>query len=106
MSYYTQHVFFFTYQSDAGRDCCNNYGASELLAYAKDRLRELPLAEGQRVRVQKAGCLERCDFGPVLVIYPEAVWYTFIDCEDVDEILSEHVLNGRIVERLRIADHA
>ena len=47
-------------------------------------------------------CLDRCDEGPVLVVYPEAVWYTYVDREDIDEILSEHIENGRIVERLRI----
>jgi (2Fe-2S) ferredoxin len=54
------------------------------------------------VRINQAGCLDRCDEGPVLVIYPEAVWYTYVDREDIDEIVSEHLQNGRIVERLKV----
>ena len=55
-----------------------------------------------QVRINKAGCLDRCDQGPVMVIYPEAVWYTYVDKEDVEEIIQEHLVNGRIVERLKI----
>ena len=49
-----------------------------------------------------AGCLDRCDEGPVMVVYPEEVWYTYVDKEDVDEIIREHIQGGRPVERLRI----
>jgi len=54
------------------------------------------------VRINTAGCLDRCQEGPVLVVYPEGVWYTYIDQSDVDEIIKEHLVNGHIVERLRI----
>lgn len=70
--------------------------------YAKDRIKALKLSGPGKVRINIAGCLDRCDQGPVIVIYPEAVWYTYVDKEDVDEIISEHLQNGRIVERLRI----
>ena len=53
-----------------------------------------------RVRVNKAGCLDRCELGPVLVIYPEGVWYHYKTKEDVDEIVETHLVNGNIVERL------
>jgi (2Fe-2S) ferredoxin len=46
--------------------------------------------------------MDRCELGPVMVIYPEAVWYTYVDQEDIDEIIQEHLQNGRVVERLRI----
>lgn len=59
-----------------------------------------------KVRFQKAGCLERCGEGPVLVVYPEAVWYTYVDKTDIDEIIDEHLVNGRVVERLKLSDHA
>ena len=55
-----------------------------------------------KVRINNAGCLDRCDEGPVLVVYPEGVWYTYVDKEDIDEIVTEHLQNGRIVERLKI----
>ncbi len=106
MSYYQHHVFFCTNQRDPGKDCCNNRGASELLDYAKDRIAALGLKGAGKVRVQKAGCLDRCDFGPVLVVYPDETWYTFIDRDDIDEIIHEHLLNGRVVERLKLPDHA
>ena len=54
------------------------------------------------MRINKAGCLDRCDEGPVLVVYPDNVWYSFVDKADIDEIISEHLQNGRIVERLKI----
>jgi len=70
--------------------------------YAKQRVKALQLSGPGRVRINQAGCLDRCDLGPVLVVYPEAVWYTYVDREDIDEIISEHLQQGRIVERLRI----
>lgn len=70
------------------------------------KVKALGLLDSGRVRVQKAGCFDRCEQGPLLVVYPEAVWYTFVDEEDIDEILTEHLQHGRIVERLRVADHA
>ena len=70
--------------------------------YAKARVKALKLSGAGKVRINNAGCLDRCDEGPVMVVYPEGVWYTYIDREDIDEIISEHIENGRIVERLRI----
>jgi len=52
--------------------------------------------------VNQAGCLDRCEEGPVLVVYPEATWYTYVDQADIDEIIEEHLVHGRVVERLRI----
>ena len=54
------------------------------------------------VRVNQAGCLDRCAGGPVLVVYPEAVWYTYVDKQDIDEIISSHLQQGKVVERLQI----
>jgi len=70
--------------------------------YAKGRVKELGLSGPGKVRVNQAGCLDRCDEGPCVVVYPEAVWYTYVDRSDIDEIIEEHVKNGRIVERLRM----
>ena len=53
-----------------------------------------------KVRVNKAGCLDRCAGGPIAVVYPEAVWYTYVDKSDIDEIVTSHLANGQIVERL------
>jgi (2Fe-2S) ferredoxin len=102
MSYYDKHVFFCCNQREPGARCCNNHGSSTMREYAKDRIKALKLNGPGKVRVNQAGCLDRCELGPVIVIYPEAVWYTYVDRQDIDEIISEHLQNGRIVERLRV----
>ncbi|MDB5866035.1 MAG: putative ferredoxin 2fe-2s protein [Betaproteobacteria bacterium] len=102
MTYYQRHVFFCCNKRENGARCCADNGAQEMRDYAKQRVKELKLSGPGKVRINTAGCLDRCDEGPVLVVYPEAVWYTYVDREDVDEIISEHVQNGRIVGRLRI----
>ncbi len=70
--------------------------------YAKQRVKQLGLVGKTSVRVNTAGCMDRCSLGPVLVIYPEGIWYTYASKEDVDEIIEQHLLHGRVVERLRI----
>ncbi len=102
MSHFSHHVFFCCNQRAAGENCCNNHGASDLRDYAKSKVKSLKLSGEGKVRVNMAGCLDRCDLGPVIVVYPEEVWYTYVDREDIDEIISEHLQNGRIVERLRL----
>ena len=102
MSYYERHVFFCLNQRDNGARCCADHNAAELQAYAKDRVKKLGLSGPGKVRVNKAGCLDRCDEGPCAVVYPEAVWYTYVDREDIDEIIDSHLVNGVPVERLRI----
>jgi len=102
VSYYERHVFFCCNQREPGAECCNNHGAAELRDYAKGRVKALKLSGQGKVRVNMAGCLDRCEEGPVLVIYPEAVWYHYVDREDIDEIIDEHLQHGRVVERLRI----
>ena len=102
MSHFSHHVFFCLNQREQGQVCCNPSGSNALLRYAKDKIKRLDWPEKESIRVSKAGCLGRCDLGPVLVIYPEAVWYTYIDQEDIDEIIDQHLLKGQPVERLRI----
>ena len=102
MSYYQYHVFFCTNLRADGSDCCQRFDAQALRDYAKQRSKQLGLAGEGGVRMNTAGCLDRCKEGPVMVIYPEAVWYTYIDKDDIDEIIEGHLQNGRIVERLRI----
>ena len=102
MSYFDKHVFFCTNQRDNGERSCGDCAASEVHAYAKGRIKELGLNGQGKVRMNKAGCLDRCDEGPVLVVYPEGVWYTFVDKEDVDEIIDSHLVRGEVVERLRL----
>jgi (2Fe-2S) ferredoxin len=102
MSYYSHHVFFCLNRRDDGRECCAQRDAERLQAYAKGRVKELGLAGSGKVRVNKAGCLDRCEQGPVVVVYPEGVWYTYVDEKDIDEIIDSHLASGKPVERLRL----
>jgi (2Fe-2S) ferredoxin len=102
MSFYQRHVFVCCNQREGGKTCCNNHGATEVRAYAKDKIKAMELAGPGKLRINLSGCLDRCEEGPVLVVYPEAVWYTYVDREDIDEIIEEHLVHGRVVERLRI----
>ena len=101
MSHYRHHVFFCCNQRESGASCCNDHGASEVRDYAKKQVKALGLSGEGKVRVNMAGCLDRCELGPVMVVYPEAVWYTYVDRSDIDEIIDEHLVNGRPVERRR-----
>ena len=102
MSYYQRHVFSCCNERAAPEACCANHDAVAMQAYAKARVRELDLNGKGKVRMNKAGCLDRCEEGPVIVVYPEGVWYTYVDRADIDEIIDRHILRGEIVERLRI----
>ncbi len=101
MSHFRHHVFFCLNQREADEPCCNKHSASELFDYAKKRIQALKLAGPGKVRINKAGCLGRCDKAPVLVIYPEGVWYTYTSQQDIDQIINEHIVEGQIVEHLQ-----
>ena len=101
--YYRRHVFFCLNQRDNGDACCAAQGARAGFDHCKARVKALGLAGPGQVRVNKAGCLDRCAGGPVAVVYPEAVWYTFVDASDIDEIVESHLRDGKVVERLRLA---
>ncbi len=100
MSYYERHIFFCLNQREGGEACCAQHDAQA----AFDRCKASAKAEGLlgpgKVRVNKAGCLDRCAGGPVAVVYPEAVWYSYVDQHDIDEIVESHLKHGRVVERL------
>jgi (2Fe-2S) ferredoxin len=102
MSYYRHHVFFCCNERPAGETCCSASNANEMQAYAKQRIKALKLSGKGSVRINRAGCLDRCDEGPVIVVYPEEVWYTYVDQHDIDEIIDSHLVNGQPVERLKI----
>ena len=102
MSYYRHHVFFCTNLRDDGSQCCQQCGAQEARDYVKQRVKELGPAIPNKVRINNAGGGGGCAEGPVIVIYPEAIWYTYVDHADLDEVIEEHLVNGRVVDRLRI----
>ena len=97
--FFARHVFCCTNERDAGhvRGCCMEKGAAELRGYMKQACKKL----GKRaVRINTAGCLDRCELGPTMVIYPECVWYTFSSEADIDEIIETHLVGGGRVDRL------
>jgi (2Fe-2S) ferredoxin len=103
-SFYKYHVFFCLNQREPGatRPSCANCNAQAMQEYAKKRVKQLGLAGPGQVRINKAGCLERCEEGPTIVVYPEGTWYTYVDEADIDEIVDSHLANGKVVERLKI----
>lgn len=105
MSYYEHHLFFCNNQRPPGaRTCCNDKGATQARDHAKARIAQLQLNRPGKARVNQAGCMERCEEGPCLAIYPQGVWYTYRDKADIDEIIDRHVVRGEIVERLKMKD--
>lgn len=100
--YYQHHVFFCINQRNDGRQCCANSGSQEMRDYAKQRIKALDLNGEGKVRINNAGCLDRCEEGPVMVVYPAGVWYTYVDRQDVDEIIERHLCRGEVVDRLKI----
>ncbi len=70
--------------------------------YAKERIKTLKLAGQGGIRINTAGCLDRCDSGPVIVVYPQGIWYTYVDQGDIDEIIEQHLRHDRVVERLQL----
>lgn len=99
--YYRCHVFCCTNERPPGhkRGCCAAKGAVKLRDYMKARAKEMGLKD---VRINSAGCLDRCELGPTVVIYPEGIWYRYDTPADVDEILTTHVKGGGRVERLML----
>jgi len=103
MSFYDKHVFFCTNQRADGGDCCGNRGAQQARDYVKNKVAELDISKlRNNIRINTAGCMNRCDQGPVVVVYPEGVWYTYANEKDLDEIIEEHLRHGQVVERLKI----
>ncbi len=99
-SYYERHIFFCLNQREGGEDCCARHQAQTAFDRCKSQVKALGLAGPGKVRVNKAGCLDRCAGGPVAVVYPEAVWYSFVDTADIDEIVTSHLRDGVVVQRL------
>ena len=103
MPLFERHVFVChnTRPADAPRRSCTTDGKSELHTQLQQLARAAGL--GTTVRINKSGCLDQCEHGPMVVVYPEAVWYGGVQPEDAIAIVEEHLVGGRPVERLRVA---
>lgn len=102
MSIYEKHLFICENKRPDGhpRGCCSNKGSIEIRQAFKARLTELGIND--KIRANSAGCLDACEEGPVVVVYPEQVWYGKVKLEDVEEIIQNHLINNQPVERLKI----
>ncbi|MFD2364886.1 ferredoxin [Pseudoduganella sp. GCM10020061] len=100
--YFKHHVFFCMNVREDGRRCCGEHGAAEAQKHAKKRIKSLDMNGEGKVRINQAGCLDRCEEGPCLVVYPEGTWYTYVDTSDIDEIIDSHLIGGKPVDRLKI----
>jgi (2Fe-2S) ferredoxin len=105
MSYFQHHIFCCTNRREPGnsRGSCAAKGSEELRDYMKNQVKKANIPS---TRVNTAGCLDRCDLGPCIVIYPDNVWYHVETKADIDEIIAGHLQQGKIVERLRLPDTA
>ncbi|MBX3413928.1 MAG: (2Fe-2S) ferredoxin domain-containing protein [Pirellulales bacterium] len=104
MPKFTCHLFVCCNRREPGhsRGCCDPEGSEELRNRFKSELKKRGL--GPLVRANSAGCLDQCEQGPVLVIYPQEIWYGGVQLEDVSRIIEETVIGGRVIEELRIPD--
>jgi (2Fe-2S) ferredoxin len=99
---YKYHLFVCTNRRPEGhpKGCCSEKGSEALREFFKNEIKRLGLH--RQVRANIAGCLDTCQFGPSVVVYPEAVWYQVRNLQDAKEILECHIQHGEIVERLRM----
>ena len=105
MAKFERHIFICTNQrsADAPRGCCDQNGLGELQLAFKKELSARGLKD--RMRANKAGCLDQCEHGPAVVVYPEGVWYAGVKAEDVAEIVESHLIQGQPVKRLLMTDN-
>ncbi len=103
--YFERHIFFCLNERKNNEACCAQHNAQAAFDHCKTRVKELGLNGPGQVRVNKAGCLDRCSAGPVAVVYPEGVWYSYVDTSDIDEIVESHLKNGQQVQRLLTPEH-
>jgi (2Fe-2S) ferredoxin len=103
--YFERHIFFCLNERKNGEACCAQQNAQAGFDHCKKLVKAAGLAGPGKVRVNKSGCLDRCAAGPVAVVYPEGVWYTYLDEQDIDEIVESHLKNGVTVQRLLIPPH-
>lgn len=104
MKRFTKHIFVCenVRPADDPRGCCSDKGSNELRQQFKKRLKELGLKN--EVRANAAGCLDACEYGAAVVVYPEQIWYGGVTEIDVEEIIQQHIIEGKPVERLLIRD--
>ncbi len=104
MKRFDKHIFVCENKRPDGhpKGCCADKNGLEIRALFKKRLKELGLST--TVRANAAGCLDACEFGATVLIYPEQIWYGGVTVDDVEEIIQQHIIKNNPVERLKITD--
>ena len=104
MKRFNKHIFVCENKRPDGhpRGCCADKGSKEIRELFKKRLKECKI--NTTVRANSAGCLDACEYGVTVVVYPEQVWYGSVTKDDVEEIIEKHIINDEIVKRLIIKD--
>lgn len=104
MPRFEKHIFICENKRDEDnpRGSCFNNGSADLKPIFQKRLKELGVSH--KIRANGSGCLDACEFGPVVLVYPEQVWYGGVCKDDVEEIIQSHILNNKPVERLMIKE--
>jgi len=102
MKRYNKHIFVCENKRPDGhpKGCCADKSSTEISEQFKSRLKELGL--NADVRANSAGCLDACEFGVSVVVYPEQIWYSAVTKNDIEEIIQSHIINDIPVERLKI----
>jgi len=99
--FYKYHVFVCTNTREEYL-ACGDHDTQSVRDYMKKEMSRREMHGKDQVRIGQAGCLGRCLSGPIMVVYPQETWYTFVDREDIDEIIESHLINDQIVERLLV----
>ena len=104
MKRFEKHIFVCENKRPDGhpKGCCADKKGVEIRALFKKRLKQLGLSPS--IRANAAGCLDACEHGATVVVYPEQIWYGGVTLEDVEQIIEEHLVNNKPVERLQIKD--
>ncbi|HXX65161.1 MAG TPA: (2Fe-2S) ferredoxin domain-containing protein [Bacteroidota bacterium] len=104
MARFERHVFVCTNERVPGhpKGCCKEKGSPEVRDALKSEVKRRGLAG--IVRINTAGCLDACEFGVSMVVYPEGIWYGGVRSSDVTEIIERTILNGQVIDRLLIKD--
>jgi (2Fe-2S) ferredoxin len=100
--FFRYHVFCCVNERPMGheRGCCKDKGAVKIRDYLKARVKELGLPD---IRINQAGCLDQCELGPCVVIYPDGVWYRIPTIEAAEEIVHQHLLSGKVIDSLLLS---
>jgi (2Fe-2S) ferredoxin len=99
--YYKKHIFFCCNQKSDNTGC-KSLGGEDAFIYAKKILQEKLYWGKGLCRATKSGCLGICNSGPICVVYPDGIWYSYCDLDDIREIIEQHVINDIVVNRLKL----